>query len=124
MSSRQANSSAVPIPHPRAPASTPVGPKKLEHVASWQAKPSRLFPWIATKQETGLRANATSASLAHASLNVLRTQSSTLCFSGGKARRTETPAADTRLKASCEADKSYSFTSISIRLNSLQRMEH
>ena len=31
---------AAPVPRPRCDSSTPVGPKKLRQVASWQAKPS------------------------------------------------------------------------------------
>src|SRR6185437_4554258 len=84
--------------------------------------PSKLFAWIATKQDTGWRAKATSASLAQASLKLLRTQSTTLCFSGGKAQRIDIPAAARRLKVWLESGSSYNFTSISTAMNSDQSL--
>src|SRR6185312_2018108 len=122
MASRHASSRAAPIPFPREFVSTPVGPKKFRQVASWQAKPSKLFAWIATKQDTGWRAKATSASLAQASLKLLRTQSTTLCFSGGKAQRIDIPAAARRLKVWLESGSPYNFTSISTAMNSDQSL--
>ena len=64
MASRQLNSSALPIPCFLSFESTPVGPKKLGQVASWQANPRMLFCLMAMKQEMGCRENATSTSLA------------------------------------------------------------
>src|SRR6516164_4554819 len=55
MSSRQASNRAVPTPFFLAFGSTPVGPKKLRHVASWQANPMILLSWVAMKHETGWR---------------------------------------------------------------------
>jgi hypothetical protein len=53
MASRQLNSSALPIPLFLSFGSTPVGPKKLRQVASWQAKPKMVFCLTAMKQDTG-----------------------------------------------------------------------
>ena len=92
MSSRQASSSAVPTPPFLAFGSTPVGPKKLRQVTSWQAKPMIRPSLTAMKQETGSRLNATSASLAQYSEKLSRTQAITLCFSGANARRRLTPS--------------------------------
>jgi hypothetical protein len=62
-----------------------------------------LFCLMAMKQETGCRENATSTSLAQASLNLSRTQATTLCFSGASARRVVMPALLRRSNTSREA---------------------
>ena len=66
------------------------------------------------------RLNATSASLAHASLKFFRTQAITLCFSGASARRSSISASRNLPKAARESGRSYSLTSMSIAFSSLQ----
>src|SRR5215813_14957124 len=87
MASRQANSRPVPTPVFLAWGSTPVGPKKLRHVASWQANPTILPSLTAMKHEMGWRAKAISVSLAQPAVKFSRTHAATLCFSGARARR-------------------------------------
>jgi hypothetical protein len=57
-----------------------------------------LFCLMAMKQETGCRENATSTSLAQASLKFCRTQATILCFSGAIARRVVMAALPRRSK--------------------------
>ena len=81
MACRQLCSSAPPSPRPRAAGATPIGPKKLGQVQSWQANPARRPRSTAMKQDTGCRAKATSHSPAQASPKRSRTQSTTGRFS-------------------------------------------
>ena len=98
MAWRQAKRSARPTPPPRSAGATPVGPKKLRRVQSWQANP--ITPaFTAMKQDGGLAANAVSHSAAQAALKFARTQSSTRAFSQGFGRRTATPACAARCSA-------------------------
>ena len=63
----------APHPAPRSAAATPVGPKKLRRVQSWQANP--ITPaFTAMKQDGGLAPNAVSHSAAQAALKFARTQ--------------------------------------------------
>lgn len=92
------------MPRPRSRSSVPMGPKKPRAVASQQANPTSAPSRTAMWQPTGWCAKAMSHSLAQRELNVRPTQATTVCFSGGRARRTSTPSTARR------AGRSYSRT--------------
>ena len=84
------------MPSPRAPSSTPVGPKNPRAIASWQAKPTSLTARVAMKALGGWRVSATDISLAQPLPKVAAIQSVTRPASGASGRRIVTPASAMR----------------------------